>query len=474
MSDVKIIDSKLLLARDFSSLMEWSINKIPKITKDWTDFTITAPETIFLSTSCYIYDIMNFALDRKFLNNQVRYSRDIDSLINMCVLRGIEVPGYMASKTTLSATFDTSGLGDTSIELIKGCKFEVFDVLAQKTVVLNLDVDTDIISGSNILYLTEGTINSIDIELNDISPIGTYVLEEDMIALNTVEFYVDNSIWRKVNDAFLITDFVPSYSVHRYYFGHTLIKLMPGFLTEIGNDSINIKYNITSGNSGNVGTGSEINPQDRLIDTNGNNVTDRVTLSIVRSIGGADALDIEEVRRLIGGESSEVQTLVNLEDYEDVVNSVDAVVGCVVKDINNLKYIYFIPDIDYEDYGYTLEEIAQNINVAVYDKVPAFTKINVEPVLIRPMSLIVNVFLNRNELNITLLESRVEEYINNIFDRRNVNPGFELNRSAISVELETISSSIGHIVISYPISDVKCKWNEIMRLDNISINFGRG
>jgi hypothetical protein len=474
MSNAKIVDSKLLLSRDFSTLMEWSINKIPKITPDWTDFSITAPEMIYLSTACYIYDIMHYSVDRKYLNNQIRYTRDYKSLMNMCILRGVDIPGYNASKTLMDVIFNTTGLPiNDKVSLPKGYKFEVYDAVTQKSIILNLDIATDLTSGTTRLTLTEGITKAISLLLSSISPIGTYILEDEKIALNTLEFYVDGTLWEKVNDAFLVTNSISSYSTTQNSYGHTVLKLMPGFYAKIASKPILIKYNITTGSLGNVGIGSEITPQTRLVDTYGTNVTNKITFSIVRSSEGSDAYDIEETRSLLGSSSSDVQTLVNLEDYEDVINTVDAVVGCVVKDVGVYKTIHFIPDINYESYGYTLEEIAQNIMDAVIDRVPAYTKVVIYPVLIRPLSLNISVYLNRNELNTIALKSKIEDFIYNMFDRENMTAGLELNRAIISSSIEVISTSISHVVIPYPIADIQCSWNEIMRLDTLTITFDR-
>lgn len=471
----KIVDSKILLARDYSSLMEWAINTIPKITNDWTDFTIIAPEMIWLSSACYSYDILNYTLDRKYLNNQIRFSRSFDNLLNMCTLNGVSVTGYNSSKILLNLNFDSTGLPiDDTIFLPKGSEFSIFDSATLKSINLVLDEDTTIEFGDNLLTCHEGTYDDDVLTISNFTSKGTYILDVENIAHNTFSLVVDGSEWRKVDDAFLITDNIPSYSIHVHSNNHTLLKLCVGYDLLIGANPITISYLITTGFEGNVGTSSEVEAKFTLIDSYGSKVKDKVTLSVLSSSGGEDALDLAGVRSLLGTTSSDVVTLVTNDDYKNIITQVEYVYNSEVKDGVDRKLIYYIADENIGDYGITDGDITNSIDTLIAENVPVFTEYSIYPITIRPVTLKFKVFLSRNELDITGLETKILDYINDKFSREKAFGGMELNRTEISLAIEDMSPSVSYVLFEYPLADIYCNWYEIVSIDNIEISFERG
>jgi hypothetical protein len=477
MSTNDIIDSKILLARDYSSLMEWSINTIPKITSEWTDFSVTATEMIWLSTACYCYDILNFSLDRKYLDNQIRYSNSFENILNMCTLRGVIVPGYMSSTTTLKIVFTSTDLPPTnSLTLSKGDTFEVLDTISQKTLTLNIDEDYTLSYGDNFITCSEGILTSKTLKALDFTAVGTYILDTENIALNTVEVEVNGTLWRKVDDATLVTDNVPSFSVHVNANKHTLLKLTPGFIYDVVDNLISVSYLITNGSQGNLGTIRDLEPKFNFIDSYGNNVfPNNITISVVTSSGGSDIYSIEEVRSLLGTTSSDVITLVLNEDYSDLVKTIKYVYGCSIQDVGGTKTIYYIADKDIGTYGVTDSMIISGITDKIQNKVPVFTSFTVLPILLRSISVSITVYLNRNELDTSGIRDKIIDYFYNTFSRSTVVAGKEFNRSELSIGIESLSSSIDHILFQYPLSNIPCKWNEIIEIDSEPlITFERG
>jgi len=472
---MRVVDSKLLLSRDYSSLMEWSVAKIPKLTKDWTDFSITSPDMIWLSAACYAYDMLNYALDKKFLDNQIRFSRNLNNVLNMCNLRGVVIPGVQTSTIVLNINLHGSELHlDDTVSLPKGSTFEVFDANTLKNLVLNVTEDYSICLGDNKVTCLEGIKKSLSLSTIDFTIVGTYIIQIESMGLNSTSLRFGNDYIRKVNDAFLITDNVPSYSVHVNENNHTLLKLTPGFVALVGGRDIILDYVVSSGTLGNISISSNVVPTFKFVDDYNVDVNSSIAISVHSCGGGVDAYGLEDARSLLGTTSADVETLVINSDYVDEVKKLDHIYGCAVKSDGSNKSIYFIAGEDIADYGVTLEMLAQNIHDVLIDKVPAFTEIDVQPIIVRPVSIRLKIFLNRNELDRTGLSGKTYDLIlNTMFSRSTITPGMEFTRTVIASSVESLSYSISHVLIEYPPADIQCSWNEIIKVDSLVVTFGR-
>jgi hypothetical protein len=475
MNKETVIDSKLFLSRDFSSIMEWSIGTIPKITSDWTDFTITDPGIILMSATSYLYDSLNYILDKQFINNQIRFSKSYNSITSMCDLMGVEVPFYNTSTTILEIVYNTNGLTSGSkIYLTKDVHiFMVYDKFTNKTIYLNLLQDEVIEEGTNYISCYEGFVKNLTLPKNNISSIGTYIIDAPNIASNS--FVIKDGVvtWVKCKDALLSTKGEKTYSIHRYENNTTLIKFTPGFKTLINQTELDISYLVTRGVEGNVSLTSEITPYNKMFNEFDEAVFKNITIKPTVSLGGQDSASIDLMRSILGRTVREVNTLVTDEDYSKLSSEVDYVLDIVAQDVNGIKRIYYVPYKNYIDLGINLSDLEDAIDEVVIDRVPAFTEYAIQKIEERPLSIELEVFLNRNLLNTQKLQDTIENYILDKFDWENQNPGFEFYRNELATGIEKLDDSISHVIIDYPSSDIICKWNEIIDFVDVTISFGR-
>jgi hypothetical protein len=233
---------------------------------------------------------------------------------------------------------------------------------------------------------------------------------------------------------------------------------------------------LSGGILGNFSKVAEITPKFPLIDNYSKRADGRLSISLVSSEGGINGLDLEATRQLLGTTSSDVSTLVVTQDYVDLVNQVEFVYSCVVKEDSGVKNIYYVADSAILDYGVTYEMLSSSIYDIVIGKVPLFTQVAVNPVLIRPVSVELIVYLTKNLLSKTELESDIKNLICTMFSRQVSSPGTKFLRANISLAIEGLSSSIGHVLFKYPQFDIFCLWNEIINIDrdSIYITFERG
>ena len=83
-----IMDDSIYLARDFSSIIKWFTGKLKFLTTKWTDLSVTEPDTLTLSQIAYIFDLVNYTVDKKYLSTILTYTQSIQFLSYLYKLIG--------------------------------------------------------------------------------------------------------------------------------------------------------------------------------------------------------------------------------------------------------------------------------------------------------------------------------------------------------------------------------------------------
>ena len=71
MSNTSLSDSYSNLCRDYSSFLKWAISKISKNTTKWTDYTVSEPDTLLLSSISTMHDYAQYIIDQMYLNTDI-------------------------------------------------------------------------------------------------------------------------------------------------------------------------------------------------------------------------------------------------------------------------------------------------------------------------------------------------------------------------------------------------------------------
>lgn len=71
MSKTSLSDSYSNLCRDYSSFTKWAISKISKNTDKWTDYTVSEPDTLMLSSISTMHDYVQYTIDQMYLNTDI-------------------------------------------------------------------------------------------------------------------------------------------------------------------------------------------------------------------------------------------------------------------------------------------------------------------------------------------------------------------------------------------------------------------
>ena len=61
-----IMDDSIYLARDYSSIIKWFVRKLKFLTTDWTDLSISEPDTLTLSLIAIISVYLSLLIELSF------------------------------------------------------------------------------------------------------------------------------------------------------------------------------------------------------------------------------------------------------------------------------------------------------------------------------------------------------------------------------------------------------------------------
>ena len=71
MANTSLSDQYSNLCRDYSSFIKWGIDKISKNTTKWTDYSISEPDTLMLSSISIMHDYSQYVIDQLYLNTDL-------------------------------------------------------------------------------------------------------------------------------------------------------------------------------------------------------------------------------------------------------------------------------------------------------------------------------------------------------------------------------------------------------------------
>ncbi len=488
-----IVDEKLTVCRDYSAILEWSVEKSQELSSDeWTDYTITDPGVIALSMISYLFDHVNYEIDALFLNNLIRYTKSYDILMLMASFMGIEVPFVETSEAKIRIfTVD----GSNGISLPANYRFRVRDRSIGRDLLYN--IRDSVVSGSNSVEVNciEGEYDSVVLDPFNNSQMDSYnrsFFPNVNTAGNIVwvsSFHSDNpnvkTSWVKTDNAFLAVKDLMQFSIHRQGSDRVYLRFIPGVLGELTSMNHNrflIEMYSSSGSLGRPGVGSILLPHDPVI-VSGNDVTSNIQAEVLSSWGGRNSLSLEELRRFIGSRGNEVFSNVTNDDYKRISSIDSRILKTVASPISGEAIsIYYLTDQHYS--VEVRNEIEEKIENHLEGRMPLFTSLpsskgytlnyidSGDFIKVNPSNqIIMEVYLKNNEVDTEAISLIINNYIDRVYDRSMVEFGVNFRRFILRREIESLHESISHVFITNPSDDVQVPWNRVLGKPSTSISY---
>ena len=338
--------------RDAYSILEYLKLQAEQLSEGkWTDFSDSDIGTVFLKMMSYLADMNNFQIDKVASELYLSTCTERASAIALCSLIGYEPRHYQSAhcRIHLKATVDREIPNGTEVPI-----FSSFTDGSNSIRYQNLE-PAYFYNNECFFEVYEGSLVTKNYTINDISTLGRIILPDYAVGTNTIQVTINGIKYRQVDDVRFISGEL-GFSVHISEDRYLYIQLpswWPDVITR--NSSIQIQYLISSGEAGRIG-------KDVLskIEVLSSEVSGYMTVEGNRaSIGGYNPETVDEMRTSVPRQARTMNTIVTINDFEEVGEMVLGISGVSALDYNDPSSGLIQPDDYYKVYLYVLPDADQ-------------------------------------------------------------------------------------------------------------------
>ena len=338
--------------RDAYSILEYLKLQAEQLSEGkWTDFSDSDIGTVFLKMMSYLADMNNFQIDKVASELYLSTCTERASAIALCSLIGYEPRHYQSAhcRIHLKATADREIPNGTEVPI-----FSSFTDGSNSIRYQNLE-PAYFYNNECFFEVYEGSLVTKNYTINDISTLGRIILPDYAVGTNTIQVTINGIKYRQVDDVRFISGEL-GFSVHISEDRYLYIQLpswWPDVITR--NSSIQIQYLISSGEAGRIGKNVL-----SKIEVLSSEVSGYMTVEGNRaSIGGYNPETVDEMRTSVPRQARTMNTIVTINDFEEVGEMVLGISGVSALDYNDPSSGLIQPDDYYKVYLYVLPDADQ-------------------------------------------------------------------------------------------------------------------
>lgn len=338
--------------RDAYSILEYLKLQAEQLSEGkWTDFSDSDIGTVFLKMMSYLADMNNFQIDKVASELYLSTCTERANAIALCSLIGYEPRHYQSAhcRIHLKATADREIPNGTEVPI-----FSSFTDGSNSIRYQNLE-PAYFYNNECFFEVYEGSLVTKNYTINDISTLGRIILPDYAVGTNTIQVTINGIKYRQVDDVRFISGEL-GFSVHISEDRYLYIQLpswWPDVITR--NSSIQIQYLISSGEAGRIGKNVL-----SKIEVLSSEVSGYMTVEGNRaSIGGYNPETVDEMRTSVPRQARTMNTIVTINDFEEVGEMVLGISGVSALDYNDPSSGLIQPDDYYKVYLYVLPDADQ-------------------------------------------------------------------------------------------------------------------
>lgn len=305
--------------KDYYSILEYLKEQASLFSNNaWTDFSDGDIGTVLLKLMAMLADTTNYQLEKSILELYLDTVVERTDAIALCKLIGYEPRHYLSAHVSVEVENNTG-----SNLLIP--RFTVLSNNVGSVKYYTLQ-DFDIPNSAGVIEAYEGNLVSLTYQYTDIDENGRLLLPDYNIGTNTLIVEQGGLIYEHIDNA-LFGEGNAVYSVHLNSENILYLQFPPYWKNFITNSSFNVYYLLSSGNAGKIGA----NVLDGVIAING--VTVAVS-NVESSVGGYNPESVEEIRLSAPLYATTMDTLVTLEDINNLAVKQEGIADIVALDYN--------------------------------------------------------------------------------------------------------------------------------------------
>lgn len=439
-------------AKDYESIRQELIERIPTITDRWTDFNQSDLGMTLLELFCGVADMLAFYLDNQANEAYLPTARQRQNVINLAYLVNYRLDRPIAATTTLYFSLLEALAYHVSIPRGSRCRASTengnVDFVTAETLTIP--------SGS-----TSGTVGAVqgapvqEVFLTSGDPDQEFALANKHIAQGNLEVWIDGIKWTEVQTFYDSASTDKHFTVTTDALDNTRVMLGDGnygYLPPAGRTVV-IRFLDTKGLDGNIGK--------RLVNMildpvyhDGQQVKLSVT-NIETASGGAARESLDHARKQAPVEISTLWRAITKSDYVALAEGYPGVAKAQVLDVNdclNLDY-YHVCVVIAPNGGGLPSQLLKQQTLAFLDERKVLTvTVHVNDPVYIPVNLNATIYVFRN-YNRFLVENEVRQRIEEFLTFDSVQFGQDIHFSDL-VALIDSTEGVSHVVMSHPTSDI--------------------
>ena len=181
--------------KDYESIRQELLAKVPQLTDRWTDFNHSDLGVVLLELFCGVGDMLAYYLDAQAAEAFLPTARQRQNVINLCKLIGYQLDTPVSSTTTIRSSLAAPLDADLPIPAGTQCRALLEDGKADFETVDDAFIPRGELSVD--IYARQGIRKSEELEATG-KPWQRFHLSGVSIAQATIRVFIDDDIWSEV------------------------------------------------------------------------------------------------------------------------------------------------------------------------------------------------------------------------------------------------------------------------------------
>lgn len=447
------------LDKDYESLRQELLSRIPQLTQRWTDLNRSDLGVVLLELFCGIGDMLAYYIDAQTAEAFLPTARQRQSIIDLCSLIGYKLDTPIAATVDLEFTLDSPLPQDLVIPSGTVCRAQ----LDEGTADFETAEDGIIPYGttSTVVGARQGVRKSMTFDATGV-PFLLLRIGEESIAQGSVRVVIDDILWQQV-DHFQDSDFDSMhFLVDTDALDFTTVRFGDGAFGAVPRTGavIFIDWLETLGEKGNIGP-ALVNEIPSPIEIGGVPVSIAVS-NPAPATGGAYSESIEHARKQASAELRSLWKAVTIEDYKALAEGYPGVAKAQVLDTNdctNIRYYNVHIAVAPNGGGLPSAQLKRELTAFFETRKVITVEVRLFDPMYRNVNIDANVYHWPNECP-ELVRSRVVSRLADMFAFSNVTFGQAIHPSDI-VSLLDGTRGVSHVELFVPHQDLLLHKGEI-------------
>ena len=454
--------------KDYESLRQELLSRIPQLTDRWTDFNESDLGVVLLELFCGVGDMLAYYLDAQAAEAFLPTARQRQNVINLCKLIGYRLDIPVAATTTLRFRLPSAMAEDISVPARTVCKAKLDD----GDVEFETTEDAVIPCGQLSVNVgaRQGTRKSEEFASTG-NRTQRFALSSTSIAQESVRVKIGENNWEEARF------FIDSASHSKHFqietdglditwviFGDGIHGAIPPT-----GETVTVEYLETLGSEGNIGRDlvtEIVSP----IYHDGTQIDLTVT-NPVASTGGSDSETLEHVKLQAPAELRSLWKAVTKDDYKALAEGFPGVAKAQVLDANdcaNIRYYQVNMAVAPDGGGLPSPLLKQELAEFIESRKVITIEVNLFDPNYRPVSIDAEVYVYPTE-DAQTVRMRIESALREFFSFEKMTFGRSVYFSDVVSLIDGVRG-VSHITLYSPQTDIEIRPGQIAALGEVHLD----